>query len=108
MVLKLKFFNLGLKDKNQALVKLYCRGKLVFEGLTYNGEICLNKHFNECYLMEATFHYEKIIAPICLKKDTYCFFFNHSYLSLEIITFTLLDYFYNLPIKEGELILWQK
>lgn len=108
MVLILKFFGLGLNDKNQANVKLYCHGKLVFNDLTYNGKIVLNSMDDKEYFMVATFHNEKILAPIYFKKDTYCFFFNHSYISSRIITFTLFDYFYNLPIKEGELILWQR
>lgn len=108
MVLELKFFGLGLKDNYQAYVNLYYHGELVFNGMTYNGKLCFNNLSNDWYLMEALFGNERIITPIYFKNGTYCFFFNHSYLSNKIITLTLVDYFYNLPIEEGELILWQR
>ena len=108
MVLKLKFFGLGIKDNLQSLVELYSDGKLIFSGLTYNGEICFNNLDDGVYFMKASFLNETIVSLLYNKKSTYYFFFNHSYFSRKIITFTLMDYFYSLPIERGELILWQK
>lgn len=108
MILKLKFFGLGARNAYQASVKLFSHGKLVFDGMTYDGKICIDNLHDDLYFLEATFLNEKIKTPIYLSCDNYCFFFEHSYFSNRIITFTLLDYFYNLPIEEGELILWQK
>ena len=110
MNVKLKFYGLGINDNYQANVSIYEDGMLIYDGQTYNGEliICLNS--NVRYRIIATSYGDIIDTYFSLTgKDVYYFFFNRSFINKnQSITFILRDYFYNLPIERGELILWQK
>ena len=110
---KLKFNGLGYKDMCQADVVIYddCNN-VVFEGKTYNGyiNVCLKK--NEVYKVNAYFLGQRIIAAFYVLNDSnYSFSFN-SCLNRNngrTITFLLTDLFYdNMPIEEGNLLLWQR
>lgn len=87
----------------KTLVYIYnLKNELVFEGQTcFNEiEICLKKH--NVYRLVAISNYQKIITSFYVVNDKYKFYFNNP------ITFLLTDYYYNLPIERGELLLWQK
>lgn len=66
-------------------------------------EICLEE--NNSYLVIARVKNRVLKRVICIDKKTNKFIFSFY---IRIITFLLKDYYYNLPIKKGELILWQK
>ena len=106
-MIRLKFLGLGINNNLQSLVKIYHKNKKIYEGLTYNGEIYVNLKFNEVYEIEAIFFNEKISTYIYNNRCEYVFAFDHNILIERTITFLLKDYFYNLPIEKGELILWQ-
>lgn len=72
---------------------------------TYNNEIVLCLEENNSYLLIARMNNIVLKKVICIDKKTNKFIFPFYN---RIITFLLKDYYYNLPIKKGELILWQK
>lgn len=100
----IKFIGLGVNDNYQALVRIYdSDNNIVFDGITYNGEIdaVLNKY--NTYRLEARFFTEFITTYVYITKSKYVFIFNHSIYSRRTITFSLKDYYYNLPIERGEI-----
>ena len=103
-----KFYGLGYDNYYQACVYIYDSfNNLVYSGQTYNGklEVCLKA--NARYKVVATFFGEVLVRYICGNLCSYIFIFNHAILQNQSITFILTDYFYNLPIGRGELLLWQ-
>ena len=66
--------------------------------------ICLEK--NKAYTLIARSNNRIIRKAFLVDNKTNKFVF--SFYNYRRITFLLRDYFYNLPIKKGELILWQK
>lgn len=105
---RIKYIGLGYKDNNQAYVKIYCHNNLVYEGMTYNGEIYVNLNYHDVYIIEARFYSEYIRNSIYVNRCSYTFIFNHSMYVRPTITLSLRDYYYNLPIEKGELILWKR
>lgn len=106
---EIKFIGVGYNNNYQVNVIIYddCNN-IVYEGLTYNGKVCVNLNKNTIYKIEATFINEKIVRYIYTNSCEYAFWFNHSTISNKTITFTLRDYYYNLPIERGNIILWQR
>ncbi len=102
-----KFYGLGYNEYYQANVSIYdLYGNLVYSGNTYNSILntCLN--IGEKYLVKATFMGEVIIRYIIINRPVYIFIFDHALMNEPAITFILKDYYYNLPIERGELILY--
>lgn len=108
MNIKIKFIGLGLNDKYQARVKVYDYNNcLIFDNNSYNGYIVVNVMPNKLYKVVATFYNDIIITNIYSNKSIYYLVFNHAKY-IPFVTLLLKDYYYNLPIEEGELILWQR
>ncbi len=105
--IKIKILNLGLKNKYQAHVKIYDDKNIIFDGYTYNGEIELCLDSCKVYRIEAYFMFERLNFLFYTNTNYFVFAFNQPF-NNNTITFSLIDYYYNLPIEKGELILWQK
>ncbi len=106
--IKLIFNNLGYNCYNQANVFIYdCNNNLILEGVTFNNEIELCLEENNVYKLIAISNYQKLITSFFVNKNnSYRFSFNVINEN-NTITFLLTDYYYNLPIERGELLLWQ-
>ncbi len=107
----IKFLNVGIGKLYQVNVKIYDKNNcIIFDGTTFNGELFVKLKQNSIYKLVATFFNEKI----CTSFYTTCenkiiLWFEHSIIpDVETVTFLLTDYYYNLPIEKGEIILWQK
>jgi len=108
----LRFLGTGYNKYYQAHVKIYDNNYLVYSGYTYNGIIKCNLK-RGCYYMEAKTNYGLISKKIIIVDNIneYTFVFNYAIINNtnNIITFLLTDYNYaNLPIKKGDIYLWQK
>ena len=102
------FKGLGINDNNQANILLYDEfNNLIYDGQTYNGilKICLNKTL---YKLIVYLCNERIEKYIYINNNKYVFYFKRSIINNNSITLILTDYYYNLPIEKGELIIWQK
>lgn len=110
MKIKIKFNGLGYGNYFQANILIYDNHNLVYKGKTYNGEVKLSLKKNKVYKVIAQFKEERTMNYIYIKDcSNYLFNFNHTLIKLNNpITFFLTDYYYNLPIERGELILWPK
>ena len=106
--INIKFIGLGYKDKYQANVKIYSNNKLIYDCITYNGELYIDVIPNTIYKIDATFYNERITNYIITNRCKYLFIFNHILYNRRTITFLLKDYYYNLPIEKGEMIIWQR
>ena len=109
--IKLIFKGLGLKNKNQAYIKIFNSNcNLVYEGHTYNGQLDIRLD-NNVYRLVANYNGNIIIVPFYVSSNTnnYIFSFNNYNLNSRDITFQLTDFYYtNLPIERGDIVLWQK
>lgn len=100
----IRFIGLGINDNYQALVKIYdSNNNIVFDSITYNGKInvVLNKYCT--YKLDVHFFTEFITTYMYITKCNYIFIFNHSIYNKRTITFSLRDYYYNLPIERGKI-----
>ena len=79
---------------------------IIYNDKTCNNiiKVCLER--NKSYTLIARSRNRIIIKVFLIDDKTNKFIF--SFYNYRIITFLLKDYYYNLPIKKGELILWQK
>jgi len=103
----LKFLGTGLLDKYQAHVKVYDDKNIYYCGNTYNGEIHISLEENKSYKVLATFGNEVISRVFYVtNQKIYFFYFNNIiYIPYRLVTFQLKDYYYNIPIMKGEIIL---
>lgn len=106
--IKIKFIGLGINDKFQAHVSLYCNNKKILKETTYNGEITLPIVKGNVYILKAKFFSEVICTPIIYNKYGYTLFFSNNIPNEETITFLLRDFYYTNPIEKGEITLWQE
>ena len=107
--IRIKFIGIGINNHNQAKVIIYDSNKnIIYEGNTYNGELCIKLCKNTIYTLVAYFYNERIVRYIYTNTCNYIFIFNHCIYSRRLITFQLMDYYYNIPIEKGELIIWKK
>lgn len=103
------FNGLGYHSICQANILLYDNlNNLIYEGKTYNGQLKIKLKRNSLYKIVVYINNELIETYIYTINDKYCFSFNRSIIKYNSITFILTDYYYNLPIERGELILWQR
>lgn len=79
---------------------------IIYDTKIYNGKIKLCLKENNSYLLIVRKNNRVLKRVICIDDKTNKFIF--SFYNYRIITFLLKDYYYNLPIMKGELILWQK
>ena len=102
------FRGLGYHNICQANILLYDDlNNLVYSGKTYNGKLKIRLNDN-IYRMIASINNEIIDTNIYVNgNNKYCFNFKRSII-YNSITFILTDYYYNLPIERGELLIWQK
>lgn len=105
---KIKIVFNGL-DFYEAYIFIYdCNNNLLFEGLTCNHkiEVCLEEY--NVYKIKAITNNTKLVTSFYINcNSTYRFSFVNS-IQNNPITFLLTDYYYDLPIERGELLLWQK
>ncbi len=102
-----KFIGLGCKNYLQANIKIIDNNKnIIYDEETYNGKICLCLEEGNSYLLIARKNDMEIRRAIYINSKINKFIF--SFYNYRLITFLLKDYYYNLPIKRGKLILWQK
>ena len=102
----LKFVGAGVKNNYQVDVKVYGNNEKIIDTKTYNGEICVILEKNKVYRLEYSFLNIKKIIYFYTNSNKYIFNLNQN--SISIITFSLKDYYYNIPIEKGEIILWQR
>lgn len=101
------FKGLGYKDKMQANITIFDKNKKqITNTKTFNGKlkICLKE--KQIYHLIAKSNNEIINTYIYINTNKYCFNFKRSIIN-NLITFLLKDYYYNLPIERGYLILWK-
>ena len=103
----LKFLGVGIKNKYQANIKIYYNEKEIIESKTYNGEICLKLEKNKIYRLQATFLNNVINTYFYTNNNLYVFSFMPNKLNRTIIL-SLTDYYYDIPIERGKIILWQR
>lgn len=109
--IKLKFIGLGYSNFYQAGVKIYNNNILVYKGKTYNNELIICLNVNTLYKLVAISMDEVVETYFYVSSDyEYVFAFNRGTYKANnrSITFLLTDYYYNLPIERGEMILWPK
>jgi len=101
---KVTFKFIGL-DFNKIYIKVLDNNmNTIYNTETYKEiDLCLEE--NNSYLLIAREKNRVLKRVICIDNKTNKFIFSFYN---RIITFLLKDYYYNLPIKKGELILWQK
>lgn len=110
----IKILGTGINDSYQACVSVYDNCNiLVYEGLTYNGCLCVNLNVCMGYIIVIKSCNGVIIQALYVDNCTLVYVFNANQMESEperkIITFLLTDFNYtNLPIMKGELILWQR
>lgn len=91
---------------NNAYVNIYDCNNLVFEGVTCNNKIELCLEECKAYRLEAISNNIKLVTSFYVNcNNIYRFSFINN--DNNPITFLLTDYYYNLPIERGELLLWQ-
>ena len=103
--INIKFLNVGYNNYYQVKVKIFDENNnIVFEGITYNGciDICLIPY--KKYIIKAKFLNEEINQCFYVYNHNYIFYFSNIY-RRRTITFLLKDYYYNLPIEKGVIIL---
>lgn len=103
----LKFIGAGIDNNYQVDIKIYDENKEVINSKTFNGEICLLLEKNKIYKMKYSFLNRKKYIIFYTNSNKFVFNLNNNIFS-RIITFSLKDYYYNIPIEKGEIILWQK
>ena len=104
------FNGLGYYKYCQANILLYDNlNNLVYSGQTFNSRIKIKVRNKKIYRMIAKVDYEIIDTYLYVNSnDKYCFSFKRSIIKYNPITFILTDYYYNLPIERGKLIIWQR
>jgi len=103
------FHGLGYEDFFQAYVKIYDQNNnIIFNGVTCSGKIKVSLELNKVYRIFAH-SCGKIINTVFYVKGDYCcynFCFNRVMSNKKnTVTLLLTDYYYNLPIEKGEIIL---
>ena len=106
--IKIKFLGAGLEDKYQVSVKIYDNQKLIVNSQTYNGEICLMLKKNKVYRLQAIFFNDIINTYFYTNNNVYLFRLSNNIIFNRTITLSLKDYYYNIPIEKGEIILWPR
>ena len=108
-MIKIKFNGLGIGSNYQADVLIYdLNGNLVYDGQTYNGYLTICLNMCTAYKLIAKSYNETISTIIYTNTYNYAFSFQRSILRSTSITLLLTDYYYNLPIEKGRMILWQR
>ena len=111
----LRFVGLGYSNINQAIVCVYDEyNNIICNKKTYDGyiKVCLN--INQKYRVYVMSMGEVINSYFYVTKynTNYIFAFPRSRcintMVSRPITFLLKDYYYNLPIEKGKMILWQR
>ena len=108
----LLFNGTGFNDCMQANVQIYdlC-GNKICESNTYNGKLMVGLKINNFYVVKANVLGNVISNTIYINDcNKFCFSFPWVFIkNMRTITFVLTDsYYFNLPIGEGEILLWQK
>ena len=106
------FIGLGYNNINQSCIKIYdSKNNLIISKMSYNGCIKVCLRINQVYRVYTSSYNEVINKYFYVNNNTnYIFAFNRSFINYRNnnITFLLTDYYYNMPIEKGKLILWQK
>ena len=90
----------------EAYIRIYdCNNNLVFKGETCNHEIELCLEECNVYKIKVISNNIKLVTSFFVNYNN---IYKFSLISNDnTITFLLTDYYYNLPIERGELLLWQ-
>ena len=102
----IKFIGTGYNNHYQAHIKILNKNILVYEGITYNGEINICLEEGIIYKIEVYFIKKEIYYLYISKNKKYTFVLDNAL--YKTITISLVDFYYNLPIEKGEMILWQR
>ena len=103
------FVSLGYNTFYQAQIYIYdINNNLIYEGTTYNGKIKLCLLNNNGYRLKIITCNQVIITSFYVSNSYDNYYFNTNTNISRNITFILKDYYYNLMISKGELILWQR
>ena len=107
--IKLKFIDAGINDSFQYNIKVFdINNNLLYEGNTYNGEICFNLKKHSCYRIIAKSKQNILCKSIYISPySNTIFLWNETFKNKpKPVTFTLTDANYNnLCISKGEIIL---
>ena len=101
---KIIFNGVGYNDKYQVKVKIYDKDKIIYDGYSYNGVVNVFLKRNKGYRLYASFLDYRIWTSIYTNSNEYIFSLNNR----RTITLFLKDYYYNLPIERGVIVLWQR
>ena len=111
--IKLKFIGAGINNFHQGNIRIYdINSNCIYSTKSYNGEIILLLKENSLYRIETDF--DNLIRTVYINEEqnTYDFVLSNIVICNNrnnIITFLLTDQNYaNLPIMNGEIILWQR
>lgn len=105
----IKVLGLGNNKNIQAKIYIYSNNKCIYECITNNAVINIELCNNEVYKIKAILLNQKIEKIIFINNYTNIYYLTFNLFKQQNNTFLLLkDYYYNLPIERGELILWQK
>ena len=108
----INFLGSGYNNKFQPYITIYDNcNNCVFKGYTYNGRVNICLDNNHYYFIKAYLNSQMINKIIYINKysNIYTLVFDSITIRNNIITFILTDRNYlNLPIENGEVILWQR
>ena len=110
--IQLRIIGTGYNNYYQAIVNIYDKNNhLICSKMTYNGVLNVCLKTSTCYFLIIKWGCStlKKVIYIGAKPLRYTIVLNHAIIKQNHITFVLTDQFYdNLPIKKGKVILWQK
>ena len=111
--IKLIFLGAGYQDNYQGNIEIYdLSNKLISKGITYDGKYCFNGYENTFYKVNAIFNGDILSNVFYVNRDNIYYFTLRNIViqnRRRTIIFLLTDLNYaNLPIENGEIVLWQR
>lgn len=108
--INLIFLGIDNNSKFQPYVLISDNNNIIFKGYSSNGKIrlCLKNNHGYRICIKLYNNFINTSFYVSNSYNNYYFNLNTSYRRSRNITFILRDYYYNLLINKGELILWQK
>lgn len=100
----INFLGLGIGSEYQARVKIYDGDRVVFDGMSFDGKVCV-KLKCKGYRLKARF-LDEIIDTSIYGCGCITLAFNQN--PMEAVTLILRDFNYGIPIEKGEIVLWPR